>query len=559
MGGVKSLPTYDGKPVRLNPLPNLSETGNIVLRNGVLDSAQFESAGDFLEKLEGAEAEKVEVIKPPAQPEVSSIPAELPSVARSELRETESLNKGQLTEALTSSPSPGIEPLAATLSAPSQTPERQRGFGRMAAGLAVVMGFCGIAGFFILQSSRPAPKGNEVAQASPQITEERPAVITVPETAPSATPQTTPAPETATIRVPSGPPAETTPEAAQAAPTTASQGEPQTSPVAEPTTPAAPQFGDVLLTSDPPGAAIYRGSIKLGEAPLTISFPAESVELTSRFKMLAPVQQRFTADPKKNIVVEFKHEYGSVVVQSDQPDTSVVIDGTSLGKAPLTQLLAPGHHQVAAVASGRAAQTQEFNIEAKETKALHFDLARAVDPLTASPSPTPAATSSEGLPALLTAPGLKPEAEGSAPSTSQPGSTPSPTVRPPLQSESATERTGQNRSLSRQPRVFQPVPNQLRQQPQPAQSPIFLTRKNYSQAKREALQQFDAQWNAKRDDLKRQRDWLSYQINRSTGTAQEKFKVQMEQVESQIDQFDAQRRSARQVLRQSWEGLRTGQ
>jgi hypothetical protein len=107
--------------------------------------------------------------------------------------------------------------------------------------------------------------------------------------------------------------------------------------------------------------------------------------------------------------------------------------------------------------------------------------------------------------------------------------------------------------------MFQPVPNQLRQQPRPAQSPIFLTRKNYSQAKREALQQFDAQWNAKRDDLKRQRDWLSYQINHSTGTAQEKLKVQMEQVESQIDQFDAQRRSARQVLRQSWEGLRTGQ
>jgi len=230
----------------------------------------------------------------------------------------------------------------------------------------------------------------------------------------------------------------------------------------------------------------------------------------------------------------------------------VVIDGTSLGKAPLTQLLAPGHHQVAAVASGRAAETQEFNIEAKETKTLHFGLSRVVDTLTASPSPTPAATSSEGLPAQLTAPGLKPEAEGSAPSTSQPGST-------PLQSESATERTGPNRSLSRQPRVFQPFPNQLRQQPRPAQSPIFLTRKDYSRAKRDALRQFDAQWNAKRDDLKRQRDWLSYQINHSTGTDQEKFKVQMEQLKGQIDQFDGQRRSASKALRQSWEGLRTGQ
>jgi hypothetical protein len=211
------------------------------------------------------------------------------------------------------------------------------------------------------------------------------------------------------------------------------------------------------------------------------------------------------------------------------------------------------------VASGRTAQTQDLDIEAKETRTLHFGLTRAVDSLTASPSPTPAATSSEGLTALLTAPGLKPEAEGSAPSTSQPGSTPSPTVRPPLQPESATERTGQNRSLPRQPRMLQPVPNQARRQPRPGQSPIFLTRESYGRAKKEAFRQFDAQWSAKRDDLKRQRDWLSYQINRSTGTAQEKLKAQMEQVNGQIDQFDGQRRSARKVLSQSWEGLRSGQ
>lgn len=264
-----------------------------------------------------------------------------------------------------------------------------------------------------------------------------------------------------------------------------------------------------------------------------------------------------TADPKKSTDVEFKHEYGSVVVHSDQPDISVVIDGTSLGKAPLTQWLAPGNHQVAAVASGRAAQTQELNIEAKETRTLHFGLTRAVDTLTAPPSPTPGATSSDGLPALLTAPGLKPGAEGSAPSTSQPGSALSPTVRPPLQPESTTERTGQNRSLPHQSRVLGPY--QLRQQARPAQSPIFLTRESYGRAKREAFRQFDAQWSAKRDDLRRQRDWLSYQINHSTGTAQEKLKAQMEQVKGQIDQLDGQRRSARKVLRQSWEGLRTGQ
>jgi hypothetical protein len=42
-------------------------------------------------------------------------------------------------------------------------------------------------------------------------------------------------------------------------------------------------------------------------------------------------------------------------------------------------------------------------------------------------------------------------------------------------------------------------------------------------------------------------------------TAREKLKAEMEQVKGQIDQFDGQRRNAREVLRQSWEGLRAGQ
>lgn len=41
------------------------------------------------------------------------------------------------------------------------------------------------------------------------------------------------------------------------------------------------------------------------------------------------------------------------------------------------------------------------------------------------------------------------------------------------------ERTGQNRSLPRQPGVLPPVPSQLRQEPQPAQSAVFITRESY--------------------------------------------------------------------------------
>ena len=120
------------------------------------------------------------------------------------------------------------------------------------------------------------------------------------------------------------------------------------------------------------------------------------------------------------------------------------------------------------------------------------------------------------------------------------------------------ERTGQNRSLSRQPRVLQPVPNQLHQGTRGLPNRPFSSPERVM-AKKEAFRQFDAQWNAKRDDLQRRRDWLNYQIGHSTGTAQEKLKAEMEQVKGSIDQFDGQRRNAREVVRQSWEGPRAGQ
>jgi hypothetical protein len=95
----------------------------------------------------------------------------------------------------------------------------------------------------------------------------------------------------------------------------------------------------------------------------------------------------------------------------------------------------------------------------------------------------------------------------------------------------------------------------------PAACPIarFGHPRELWRAKKEAFRRLDAQWNAKRDDLQRRRDWLNYQIGHSTGTAQEKLKAEMEQVKGSIDQFDGQRRNAREVVRQSWEGPRAGQ
>jgi serine/threonine protein kinase len=501
MGGVKSLLTNGGKAVRLNPLPNLSEAGNIVLRNGVLDPTQFGSAADFLEKLESAEAEKAELLRPVAlvAAPISSTPGITTSVVDGRATLAESSNPAapvqpdfaKATSGKPASPdqmdsSDAIETVAGAHASPYQPPERQHGFGRIAVGLFVVLGLCALAGFFIVQSSRTGSSGHPLVQASPQSGQGTLEVSPIPQTSPLVSPgaaqETAPASDQSVGQAQSSPAAPTAPALVQESPAAAksldlsqTRGEnlelgtrnPQlgtsNSAIAEENSGApssnqpswAPQFGDVLLKSDPPGATIYQGGTELEKTPLNISFPAEPIELTSQFGTLAPVQQRFTADPKKSTVVEFKHEYGSLAIESDQPDTNITIDGKNTGNAPFTQWLSPGRHKLIAHVPGRDAQTRELDVQAQDVRTVRFGLSQPADVSTPAAVAAPAATGTGEKPALLTVPGLKAETANSPSPQTAPRSTPalSPGVRPAAQSQAANERVG--RLLQHQPRVLQ--------------------------------------------------------------------------------------------------------
>jgi hypothetical protein len=55
LGGVRPAPAFDGAVQRLNPVPNLSEPGNVILRIGATEPGRFIGASDFLSDLENSE------------------------------------------------------------------------------------------------------------------------------------------------------------------------------------------------------------------------------------------------------------------------------------------------------------------------------------------------------------------------------------------------------------------------------------------------------------------------------------------------------------------------
>ncbi|MBV8099629.1 MAG: PEGA domain-containing protein, partial [Verrucomicrobia bacterium] len=91
---------------------------------------------------------------------------------------------------------------------------------------------------------------------------------------------------------------------------------------------------DVTLSSDPPGASIFLGKTKLGEAPLTVNLPSCPLEITSQYGQLAPVTQNINPDPQWVTAVQFKHAYGTLAISSDRSDARAFIDGKEIGRLP---------------------------------------------------------------------------------------------------------------------------------------------------------------------------------------------------------------------------------
>jgi hypothetical protein len=152
---------------------------------------------------------------------------------------------------------------------------------------------------------------------------------------------------------------------------------------------------NVELRSDPPGATIFLDETELGKTPLTVSLPPNPVELVSRIGALEPVSKQVTPDPTGTAAVEFKHNYGWVLVSTNRRNSEVLIEGFSFGKAPVLGILPPGRHPVTVRASGYQDQTQVVDVQTGKRTSLAFRFRRSMrlarsGPATASPPKTAA-------------------------------------------------------------------------------------------------------------------------------------------------------------------------
>jgi serine/threonine protein kinase len=245
----------------------------------------------------------------------------------------------------------------------------------------------------------------------------------------------------------------------------------------------------VTLKSDPAGASIFVGPTELGKAPLTVELPPEPVELVSRIGALSPVSREVVPESDGTTVVEFKHEYGTISLASDREDAEVSVGGINLGKLPIEGIFPPGQHQIVVRAAGVPDQTRVADVQTGQRVAMEIDFNGA----------------------SKVAAGLSEKANHLDTDTDQ-------TAKP------SRARTG----------------------------PVYRSKEDYERAKDAAYDRFDAQWEARKNALKREKDYDDDQIDQSEGVTKERWKKRKEDVSRRLDQLDDQKDAAKQNLKRQW-------
>jgi hypothetical protein len=245
----------------------------------------------------------------------------------------------------------------------------------------------------------------------------------------------------------------------------------------------------VTLKSDPAGASIFVGPTELGKAPLTVELSPEPVELVSRIGALSPVSHEVVPESDGTTVVEFKHEYGTISLASDREDAEVSVGGINLGKLPIEGIFPPGQHRIVVRAPGVPDQTRVADVQTGQRVAMEIDFNGA----------------------SKVAAGLSQKANQLETESDQ-------TTKP------SRERTG----------------------------PVYRSKEDYERAKDAAYDRFDAQWEARKNALKREKDYDDDQMDHSEGVTKERWKKRKAEVERRLDQLDDQKDAAKQSLKRQW-------
>jgi hypothetical protein len=83
-------------------------------------------------------------------------------------------------------------------------------------------------------------------------------------------------------------------------------------------------------------------------------------------------------------------------------------------------------------------------------------------------------------------------------------------------------------------------------------APTFRSKEDYERAKDAAYDRFDSRWEARKNALKRQKDYYDDQIDHSNGPMKDRWKRKKEEVERQLDELDDQKDAAKNALKRQW-------
>ncbi len=288
------------------------------------------------------------------------------------------------------------------------------------------------------------------------------------------------------------------------------------------------QGANVSLKSDPSGATIYLAGVTIGKTPLNYTLPLGQVELTSKIGSLAPVTQRFTPDPDGNSVIEFKHTYGLLSIAADRTDAEVLIGEINLGRVPIEGILPPGKHQVIVKTSGSPDQTRTAEIQANHRQVMQFTFGEGASEVNQSNE------ANQNVPTAQTIP-PQPTAAPTAIGVSKPTNTvfhgnTFPTVRS----------------------TPNPSPSAVISRPRVSETPVYRTKEQWEQAKKEAYRKFDSDWDARKDAMKQEKKYFEYWIDHSSGAVKDRWKYKKKVLEDKMDQLDDLKDRAKDSLKQKW-------
>jgi serine/threonine protein kinase len=291
------------------------------------------------------------------------------------------------------------------------------------------------------------------------------------------------------------------------------------------------QGTNVTLQSDPSGATIYLAGVAIGKTPLSYSLPQGQVELTSKIGSLAPVTQRFTPDPNGTSVVEFKHPYGLLSITSDRADAQVLIGGISLGRAPIEGILPPGKHQLVVKVDGAPDQTRTADIQANRRQLMQFTFGAGV---------------SEANPPNAIDPNA-PTVQATPP---QPNTAPTPVdVAKPTNTVFHGNTFPTFPTSEAKP---SPSPSAVTSRPRVSATPVYRTKEQWEQAKKEAFRKFDSDWDARKNAMKQEKKYIEYWIDHTSGASKDQWKYKKKVLEDKMDQLDDQKDRAEDSLKRQW-------